>query len=142
MRHIPVVFSHFNVRHQYLSYAIHFEEIMPAPGYDFDQENGAPKTRYEFTVTGEETDPIVVRVYSVPLDGRLVVQKWVVNADDTPLTPEQQDQLFEFTVTFSDGGTYSYRVGDGPLQSVASGGKIYLKHGESAVFENIPVGVQ
>lgn len=120
----------------------YFEEIMPAPGYDFDQENGALKTRYEFTVTGEETDPIVVRVYNVPLDGRLVVQKWVVNADNTPLTPEQQDQLFEFTVTFSDGGTYSYRVGDGPLQSVASGGKIYLKHGESAVFEDIPVGVQ
>lgn len=119
----------------------YFEEIMPAPGYDFDRENGAAKTRYEFTVTEDATSPITVRVYNVPLEGQLVVQKLVVNADDTPLSQEQKDQLFEFTVTFSDGGTYSYRVDGGALQTVASGGKIYLKHGQTAVFEDLPVGV-
>lgn len=120
----------------------YFEEADPGPNHTFDTENGQRKTRYPFTVkAGEDGVVTVVTAYNVPLEGPLTIRKIVENADDSPLTEEQKQEVFEFTVTFSDGGTYQYRIDGGPLQSVASGGTIYLKHGETAVFENIPVGV-
>lgn len=120
----------------------YFEEADPGPNHTFDTENGQRKTRYPFTVkAGEDGVVTVVTAYNVPLEGPLTIRKIVENADGSPLTEEQKQEVFEFTVTFSDGGTYQYRIDGGPLQSVASGGTIYLKHGETAVFENIPVGV-
>ena len=120
----------------------YFEEADPGPSHTFDTENGQRKTRYPFTVAGGGTEEVtVVTAYNVPLEGPLTIRKIVQNADGSPLTEEQEQEAFEFTVTFSDGGTYSYRIDGGELQSVASGGKIYLKHGQVAVFENIPVGV-
>lgn len=114
----------------------YFEEIDPSPGYTFDTEaDGSRKTRYPFTVTGEETDPVVVTAYNLRLHGMLTVSKIVENADGIP--PAE----FTFTVTFSDGGTYPCRIDGGEPVDVPSGGKFILKHGQSAVFENIPVGV-
>lgn len=120
----------------------YFEEADPGPSHTFDTENGQRKTRYPFTVTGGGSAEVtVVTAYNVPLEGPLTIRKIVQNADGSPLTEEQEQKLFEFTVTFSDNGTYDYRIDGGELQTVASGGKIYLKHGQTAVFENIPVGV-
>lgn len=120
----------------------YFEEVDPGSSHTFDTENGQRKTRYPFTVIGNQTTEVtVVTAYNVPLEGPLIIRKIVQNADGSPLTEEQKEELFEFTVTFSDGGTYEYRIDGGELQSVSSGGKIYLKHDQVAVFEDIPVGV-
>lgn len=120
----------------------YFEEADPGPNHTFDTENGQRKTRYPFTVVGGgSTEVTIVTAYNVPLEGPLTIRKILQNADGSPLTEEQEQQLFEFTVIFSDGGTYDYRIDGGELQSVASGGTIHLKHGQTAVFENIPVGV-
>jgi hypothetical protein len=73
--------------------------------------------------------------------GTLTITKTVVNADESELTQAQKDTQFEFTVTFSDGGTYVYSIDGGAGQPVKSGGKIKLKHGQAAVIKNIPVGV-
>ena len=120
----------------------YFEEADPGPSHTFDTENGQRKTRYPFTVAGGgSTEVTVVTAYNVPLEGPLTIRKIVQNADGSPLTEAQEQELFEFTVTFSDGGTYEYRIDGGALQRMTSGGKIYLKHGETTVFENIPAGV-
>lgn len=119
----------------------YFEEVNPGPGYTFDKENGQPKTRYPFTITGETKEVTVVKAYNIRLVGPLTVQKIVQNSDDTPLTEAQKAESFTFTVTFSDGGTYRYRIDGGEALELASGGQISLKHGQSVVFENIPVGV-
>lgn len=119
----------------------YFEEIDPSPGYDFDRENGEKKTRYPFTITGSQEGVMTVPVYNVPLQGALTIRKLVDNADQTPLIPEQQEEEFTFTVTFSDGGTYSYRVDGGEPVELPSGGTLTLKHGQTAVFDTLPVGV-
>lgn len=122
----------------------YFLETNPGYGYTYDQDvSGAPITRYDFEITGlEENNRLTVTAYNRRLEGPLTIKKLVVNADGTPLTDEQLALEFVFTVTFSDGGAYSYRIDGGAPQTVASGGTIKLKHGQTAVFENIPVGVQ
>ena len=120
----------------------YFEESTPAPGFAFDTDGqDQPVTRYPFTVTGEETEAVVVTAYNIRLQGALTIEKTVRNADDSPLTDEQKAQEFVFTVTFSDGGAYEYTVDGGEPQQLVSGGTFTLKHGQSAVFEQIPVGV-
>ena len=120
----------------------YFEEISPPLGYDFDTESGKPKTRYPFKVTGEEIEAVQVKAYNLRHQGTLSVQKQVENADGSPLTEAQKEQLFTFTVTFSDDRTYSYSVDGGERQTIRSGGILTLKHGQTAVFLDIPVGVQ
>ena len=120
----------------------YFEESSPAPGFAFDtDEKGQQLTRYPFTIAGNETEAVVVTAYNIRLQGALSVQKLVENADGSPLTDEQKAQEFVFTVTFSGGGAYSYSIDGGEPQEIASGGTLKLKHGQSAVFEQIPVGV-
>ena len=120
----------------------YFEEAAPAPGFDFDtDEQGERITRYPFTITGEETEPVVVTAYNVRKQGPLTIEKTVRNADGFPLTEEQMQQEFTFVVTFSDGGTYSYRIDGGEPQQLPSGGTLVLKHGQKAVFEGLPMGV-
>lgn len=73
----------------------------------------------------------------------LAVSKTIVNEDGTEPSQEQLAQEFPFTVTFSDGGTYSYTVlddGENVVGSgtLSSGGKIALKHGQTALFPDIP----
>jgi len=50
-------------------------------------------------------------------------------------------QEFEFTVIFSDNGTYEYSIDGGTPQSLTSGGSLKLKHGQTAVFPSLPVGL-
>ena len=100
----------------------YFEEIRPGYGFTFDaDEKGERITRYPFTVTEGEPDTVVVTAYNRHLSGPLTVQKIVENADGSPLAEEQKQQEFVFTVTFSDEGTYSYRIDGGELQTVTSG---------------------
>lgn len=73
--------------------------------------------------------------------GDLIIEKQVENADGGELTEEQLAQEFAFTVTFSDGGTYVYQIDGGEEQSLASGGTLLLKHGQKAVFKDLPEGV-
>ena len=122
----------------------YFLETNPGYGYIYDRdENGAPVTRYDFEITGmEENNRVSVTAYNRRLEGPLTIKKLVVNAGGTPLTDEQLALEFIFTVTFSDGGAYTCKIGEGAPQTVVSGGTIKLKHGQTAVFENIPVGVQ
>lgn len=120
----------------------YFEEAAPAPGFDFDRdEQGQRITRYPFTITGEEIESVVVTAYNIRRQGPLMIEKTVRNADGSPLTEEQIQQEFTFVVTFSDGGTYSYRIDGGEPQQIASGGTLVLKHGQKAVFEGLPMGV-
>ena len=119
----------------------YFEETDPGISHTFDEENGAVKTRYPFTVTGEETAVVQVMAYNQRLTGNLTVEKIIVNSDGSAVTEEQAGEEFIFTVTFSDEGTYEYRIDGGELQSLESGGALILKHGQKAVFDNIPVGV-
>ena len=120
----------------------YFEEFSPAPGFAFDTDaDGSRITRYPFTVTGNETETVVVTAYNVPLQGALTIEKTVRNADGSPLTEAQKQQEFVFTVTFSDGGTYAYRIDGGEPQQLASGGTLVLKHGQQTVFEALPKGV-
>ena len=119
----------------------YFEETDPGNSHTFDEENGQLKTRYPFTVTGNETEAVQVKAYNPLLTGSLTVEKTIVNSDGSAVTEEQAGEEFIFTVTFSDDGTYEYRIDGGELQSLKSGGILILKHGQKAVFENIPVGV-
>ena len=121
-----------------------FLETRPGYGFTFDQdEKGDPITRYDFTVTGlEVNNRLTVTAYNRRQLGPLTIGKLVENADGSPLTDAQKALEFAFTVSFSDGGTYAYRIDGGELQTVGDGGIIKLKHGQNAVFENIPVGVE
>jgi len=50
-------------------------------------------------------------------------------------------EIFEFTVTFSDSEAYEYSIdGDRP-ETLTSGETLRLKHGQTAVFPKLPVGV-
>ena len=72
--------------------------------------------------------------------GRLSISKEV-----TDLSGGQSDALekaFSFTIFFSDGGAYWYTIDGGEPQLLASGSALSLQHGQTAMFENLPVGVQ
>ncbi|WP_164827630.1 DUF7601 domain-containing protein [Paenibacillus ehimensis] len=52
-----------------------------------------------------------------------------------------KNKAFEFTVTFEGAGggkTYTYTTSGGTTGTIGSGGKISLKHGETAVIDGIP----
>lgn len=116
-----------------------FVEIRPAFGYTYDRdENDDNITRYEFEVTQADTSvggTVTVPAYNRRGSGTLSVRKTV--AGNAPA-----DAAFTFTVTFSDNGTHDYSVNGGEEKSVASGGTLTLKHGQTALFEDIPIGVQ
>lgn len=71
----------------------------------------------------------------------LQITNEVVNLDETALTQEQLDQGFNFAVTFSDGGTYPYTIGEGEATDLSRGGTLTLRHGQTAMFSGLPVGV-
>ena len=121
-----------------------FYEIMPAPGFTFDlDEHGNPIRRFYFTILPSDTSGVVrISAFNRRLSGSLIVTKTVVNYDGTPLSEEQLAQQFEFVVAFSDNGTHYFRLnGTGEPVAHTSGDSLFLRHGESAVFENIPAGV-
>ncbi|MGE6229964.1 DUF7601 domain-containing protein [Paenibacillus chitinolyticus] len=52
-----------------------------------------------------------------------------------------KNKAFEFTVTFEGAGagkTYTYKTSGGETGTIGSNGKIFLKHGETAVISGIP----
>ena len=81
-------------------------------------------------------------------DGNLIIGKTVENADGSALTEEQNDIQFAFTVTFYnpdgtiDEGNFTYRINGGEMEEIESGGTIWLRHGEQAVFGPLPVGIR
>ncbi|MEY8444364.1 prealbumin-like fold domain-containing protein [Lactococcus ileimucosae] len=91
-----------------------------APELDGEQQ---PIRRYDFTVDTESNNEApIVTAYNRRLAGDLIIEKTLVNDDGRELTEEQRAQLFEFRVTFSDGGTYSYQIdGQGDHHELASG---------------------
>src|SRR5699024_1764964 len=89
-----------------------FQEIRLPYGFAPDLDAGnQPIRRYDFTVTTATTnDSPIVTAYNRRLSGDLIIEKTLVNDDGTELSEEQLAQLFEFRVTFSDGGTYAYQI--------------------------------
>jgi len=124
-----------------------FLETNPSYGYDYDLDtDGASlKNRYEFEVTsagGTGSASAKVHAYNRKTTADLEVEKTVENRDGTVVSEEQKEQSFEFTITFGDGKTYQYKIGDGAPQTLGAGGTFTLKHGEKANFLNVPVGIQ
>ena len=120
----------------------YFEEISPTFGYTYDvDENGKRLTKYPFTVT-EQDELVTVKAYNIRLKGSLIIQKTVENTDESPLLEMQKKTAFEFTVTFSDLGSYTYKIDDGKEQVLKSGESVKLRSGQSAVFADIPTGIQ
>ena len=101
----------------------------------------------ELVVTGQEFEDRKLLVFNQRLGGNLEIEKEVTNADDSDLTEEQRARMFEFVVTFSDEQERRYVIYQGneryseAVYTVSSGGSIFLKNGQRAVFEEIPVGV-
>lgn len=123
----------------------YFYETRPADGYTYDTNDSGDVKGYDFTAspeTSDENKTIQVTAYNKRLYGNLTISKTAENVDGSYLSEEQKNTQFEFTVTFSDGGTYTYSIGSGNEQAISSGGKIYLTHGQTAVIENLPVGLQ
>ena len=118
----------------------YWQEMHPAIGYLPETEDGQPK-KYPFSVPTENGNPILSTAYNIRQQGKLAVTKTVQNSDNSALTAAQRNMLFEFTITFSDDGSYVYTIDGGAEQTVASGGKIYLKSGQTAQFDAIPTGV-
>ena len=118
-----------------------FEEFLPATGFGFDSHDGEPITHYPFVLSENDTDEVIVTAYNIRLTGSLSVQKIVKNSDGSPLTAEQLAKDFTFIVEFSDKGTYVYRKNNGEAEELESGETLTLRHGEMALFENLPVGI-
>lgn len=116
-----------------------FIETSPSFGYTYDKDdNGNDITRYEFEVTEEDAlnnRIMTVSAYNRRGSGTLAIKKTVVG--NVP-----SDDKFTFTITFSDNGTYSYSVNGSDKISISSGASFELKHGQTALFEDIPIGVQ
>lgn len=119
----------------------YFEELLPAPGYAFDSQGGERITHYPFILFEGGAEEVAVTAYNIRLTGSLAICKTVRNSDGSSLSADQEALEFVFTVEFSDGGTYIYRKDDGEAGELASGGTLTLRHGETALFENIPAGV-
>lgn len=120
----------------------YFEEVSPAFGYTYDKNNfGERITKYNFTVT-EQDELVTIKAYNIRLKGSLVIQKTVENSDESPLLEMQEKIPFEFVVTFSDSKSYKYKIDDEEEQEHQSGQTLLLCSGQSAVFEDIPTGVQ
>lgn len=127
----------------------YFLEVFPGVGYAFDVDaQGNTINKYYFTVQETDNDEGVTAVtaYNRRLFGSLVITKTVENLNEIPLMPYQEELSFTFQITFSDEGTYTYSIYDAAdelvkTDSLASGGTLNLRHGEYAVFNDIPSGI-
>jgi len=124
----------------------YFEEIDPSYGYDFDVENNVPITKYHFVITAEDADAIVeVDAYNLREQSALEITKIVEAAEGQTLPVGWENQEFTFTVEFFGNGadgTFKYRIDGGAEQTLQSGGTLKLKHGQTAYFTELPVGLQ
>lgn len=135
-----IIFDGRDSRHMKLEVGKYvFVETKPAFGYTYDKdEAGDDITRYVFEVTQSDvTGGKAVRVmaYNRRGSGTLAVKKTVEGN-----APEGAE--FTYTVFFSDGGTHSYSIDGGGENTVTSGGTFTLKHGQTALFTDVPIGVQ
>jgi hypothetical protein len=76
--------------------------------------------------------------------GDLSVSKTVENASGAALTAEQLEKRFEFKIVFSDGVDYPFCIvtpGGVSDEYQLTDGNLYLKHDETAIFENLPAGI-
>jgi len=124
----------------------YFYEWQPAPGFTFAlDEYGNEIRRFPFTIYADSPlgADAVVRAYNPRIRGGLILTKVVEMYDGSDELPDfLLEQEFEFRITFSDGGPHTFRINDaGDEYTVYSGDIITLRHGQSAVFRNIPVGV-
>jgi streptococcal pilin isopeptide linkage domain len=110
----------------------YFLETNPTYGHDYD--NG--KTEYHFTVD-ENTTHAAVTAFNPRILRDLTITKTVVDL----LAEGDPNQLFDFTITLSESGEFTYEI-DGVEQSgkVSDGDTIQLKHGQTAVIKDLPVG--
>jgi hypothetical protein len=120
----------------------YFVEIDPTDGYSFDTDsNGEVIDTYPFKIVRKHST-VRVDVYNWCQFESLTINKVVKNSDNSPLAKWQRALGFKFKVTFSDDGSYLYQIDGGPLRTLSSGASITLKSGQSAIFMDIPVGVQ
>ncbi len=119
----------------------YFYEMTPCVGYTFDEINGEQVREYPFSVAEDQQGMLIIIAYNIRTQGSLVIQKLVENSDGSPLTEAQQRERFTFTVTFNDGGSYTYRIDNGIEQVINGSGTIELYHGQQAVFEELPTGL-
>lgn len=120
-----------------------FVETAPPYGWDFPlDENNLPITRYPFVLGGAEGAHVQVVACNVPVLRDLELTKTVENQSGLALSPQQEALEFLFTITFSDGGTYPCSLDGGAEFPFASGDTLPLRHGQKALFKNLPVGTQ
>ncbi len=120
----------------------YFEEITPSFGYTYDSDSdGKLITQYKFTVEEDQKGTVTVTAYNQRLTGSLLISKRVENSDASPLDVTQKNTAFEFTVTFSDGGSYGYKIDNGEEIMLKSGETLTLTNGQTAVFSSIPARV-
>lgn len=119
----------------------YFQQISSPFGYSFDKNlNDEDITEYHFTINSNSESNPVINVYNRRLSGNLKIINIVDDYYGYEITTEQQNELFEFTVNFSDNKIYSYKLnGIGDLITPVEN-KIYLKHNDYAYFTDIPAG--
>ncbi|MCP1111557.1 DUF7601 domain-containing protein [Ohessyouella blattaphilus] len=121
-----------------------FRETNPSYGYEYDLEGEEKITRYDFeinTETADATGMVKVEAFNRKTASSLALSKIVENKDGTAVTEAQQSQIFAFTVTFGDGKTYPYTLVEGDTPQELVDGKLTLKHGETATFTGVPIGI-
>jgi len=121
----------------------YFLEANPSYSYSYDTVGTTDKVKYDFSVNTNTASNNIVKVtaYNKRQSSSLDISKNVVNCSGADLTDEQKSMDFTFTIKFSDGGRYSYSVDSGEPQQLGEDGVIKLKHGQTAHFAAVPVGV-
>lgn len=82
---------------------------------------------------------------NIRLKGSLIVRKSVENEDGSPLTEEQKNTAFKFSITFSGNGNrydhYEYSIDGGEKKIFSSGDSFWLSDGQAAIFDELPAGI-
>lgn len=106
--------------------------------YSTDGSTYTEGTSVNVAVDGEET----VAFKNTLQHSKLSISKTIVKANDTTTADIDTTQAFEFTITGLKNGTYTYKVGsETKTLTIANGtGTISLKHGETAVIDEVLIG--
>lgn len=120
----------------------YFKETRPTYGYNYDKDaEDADIEIYPFVLT-ENDEEITVQAFNRKIQGALIIEKELKNRSMAALSPQQLEQDFVFIVMFGDGGTYSYTIeGVDGEHTLQSGETITLRHGQKAMFQNLPIGL-